>query len=499
MLVDVNSNKIQNYVTLFLIFLFGCFLRFFQLGEKSLWTDELVVIANAVNLVDIEAFFTHAQSDDLPKFYSLIFKFWLRLGDSEFAMRGLSALFGCMTILVTYSLTRLFFDTKISLTAAFLTAISPFLLIYDREIRMYSLFAMFSLISSYLFIQAFRENKKSWWILYAVINILNMYTHYYAVLILGVQWLFFLIRIRQGQVILKAWITANAAIALSFVFRMPALIQDVAYHAPWALPRERFPFIFAKNVVEFFYVFFSFSAGQTILPWNPAAILVCLAVFACVGVALRKGIDYSDDALYLILLIIVPIIVGNIFRISMPRYFLFAAPVFFILIARGLWLIPQKTNIAAAVIISLIWGYGLVNYYQNKQFHIMAHVDPWREAAHFLKEKVQKDEELVIVGIGVIPLGHYYGETLPAFSEDQVIEKAKEVDEKGIKKVWLVYTYQEEYENWRQAQRLLSTNYSVIDGEKWMHDPDSHIKKKFFRRNFSPYRIVAELYERKGL
>ncbi len=497
MSMDTSWNTKRIYLVLFSILLIGGCLRFYQLGEKSLWTDELVVISNAVNLVDIKSFLAHTRGDDLPRFYSLLFKFWMFLGDSEFTMRTLSVIFGCLSILVTYAVCRLFFDIKTSLSAAFLTAISPFLLIYDREIRMYSLFALFSLLSTYFFIRSLREDRKGLWIFYTVINVLNIYTHYYAFLVLGVQGLFVVLRFRDYKKILKPWIVANGIIALAFTIRLSAFIQDVAYHAPWALPRERFPFVFGKHVVEFFYIFFSLSAGQTILPWNPLAVLICLAVFACFAVAVKKGISFSQDTLYLVMLVFIPVVIGIVFRISMPRYFIFAAPVFFMLIARGFWLLPKKVMVITALIIVTGWSYGIANYYQNKQFHIMAHVDPWREAAQFLKENVKNNEEIVGIGIGVVPLRHYYGSSVPGFSGEALIKKVRELDEAGTGKVWLVYTYREEYENWLKSRDILSKNYSVLSEKRWAHDPDFALKKKFFKRTFAPYRIAAELYERK--
>jgi 4-amino-4-deoxy-L-arabinose transferase-like glycosyltransferase len=495
--MDMSWRSKRVYFFLVLILLLGTFLRLYQLGEKSLWTDELVVMENAAQIVGIKSFLEHTRGDDLPRFYSLLFKFWMHFGKSEFTMRILSVIFGCLSILVVYALSRLFFVTKTSLCAAFLTAVSPFLLLYDREIRMYSLFALFSLLSAYLFIRSLRENKKTLWGLYILVNVLNIYTHYYAFLVLGVQWIFVIVRFRDYKRMFTPWIAANSIIALTFAVRLPAFIQDVAYHAPWALPRERFPFIFGKHVVEFFYIFFSFSAGQTILPWNPVAALICLAVLASFVFAMRKGVLFSQAALYLVLLVFVPVTIGIVFRISMPRYFIFAAPILFIFIARGFWLLPKKAMVAVALIIVTGWSYGIANYYQNKQFHIMAHVDPWREVGRFLEQNVTEEAEIVVIGIGVVPLRHYYRESLSGFSGEDLIARVRELDGAGVDKIWLVYTYQEEYKNWLVSRDILSPHYRLSMEKAWVDDPHFALKKKLFRRNFAPYRIAAALYERK--
>lgn len=489
-----SRNKVFSFLLVILVL--GCGLRLYQLGEKSLWTDELVVISNAVSIVDIKSFLAHTRSDDLPKFYSLLFKYWMMLGKSEFTMRTLSVVFGCFLIIITYALSRLFFDTKTSIYAALLTATSPFLLIYDREIRMYSLFALLSTLSTYIFIRSLRENKNVLWVLYAIVNIINVYTHYYALLVIAVQWLFVGIRFRNYKMSLKPWIAANAFIFIAFAVRLAAFIQDVAFFAPWAMHRERYPFIFGKHIVEFFYILFSFSVGQTILPWNPVAVVLFISVLICLIVAMKKGINFAQDHLYLVLLIIIPMVIGIAFRIAMPRYFIFIAPVFFIFVARGIFMFSQKVIFAMVLMITIGWGYGISNYYNNKQFHIMAHVDPWRDVARFLKGNISAGDEVVGIGLGVVPLSHYYGGTIPGFSEKEVIEKVRDLAGAGKKRIWLIYTYQEEYEYWLKSCEILEKDYRVVTDNKWAYDPDFEIKKKLFRKAFVPYRIAARLYER---
>jgi hypothetical protein len=279
--------------------------------------------------------------------------------------------------------------------------------------------------------------------------------------------------------------------------RVSAFISDVGYFAPWAIPRERFPFVFGKEFIEFFYIFFSLSVGQTILPWNLCAVPIFLAVLVCFVIAIRKGISFSQDTLYLLLLIYLPIIVGLVFRISLPRYFTFIAPVFFILVARGFWLLPKRIMMIGALVILFGWSFGLTNYYNNKEFHFMGNVDPWREVAHFLRENVKENEVLYCLGLGVIPLRHYYNSSMPGLGGEELINNLGSLGESGRERIWLIYTYQEEYENWLKARDMLSRNYSIILEKKWAKDPDFELKKRFFKKNFSPYRIVAELYERK--
>ena len=161
-------------------------------------------------------------------------------------------------------------------------------------------------------------------------------------------------------------------------------------------------------------------------------------------------------------------------------------------------MLPKKVMVITALIIGTGWTYGIANYYQNKQFHIMAHVDPWREVAQFLKENVKNNEEIVGIGIGVVPLRHYYEGPVPGFSGEGLIAKVRELDEVETERIWLVYTYREEYENWLKSRDILGKSYKTLIDKKWAHDPDFAMKEKFFKRNFTPYRVAAALYERKN-
>ncbi len=491
--------KIKNiYIILFGIICLGALSRFYQLGEKSLWTDELVTVTNSAKIVNLTTFLAHTPEDDLPKFYSLLLKFWISMGTSEFFMRSLSVIFGILSILAVYFLSRLFFDQRVSLTAAFFTAFSPFLLLYDREIRVYSLFTLLSLLSTYFFIRSIRQNKKSLWVIFTIVNILNIYTHTYAFLTIGVQWLYLLIQNRSYRNIIKPWLIVNTVSLLFFMVRILSFIKDIVYFAPWAIPRERFPLVFGKEIVDFFYNFFSFSVGQTILPWNLIVVPALFIIISCFILTFIKKIPLSRERLYLLLLLFLPLAIGILFRISLPRYFMFIAPVFFIFVAAGLWMLPKKAMAVGALVIILVWGYGIRNYYANKEFHFMGNVDPWRQIGTFLKENVGKNETLYCLGLGIVPLRYYYNDPILNLGDPKLVEKLQNLDKSSVKRLWIIFTYQEEYDNWLKICGILDgRGYKVILEEKWGEDPDYKLKRNFFKKNFLPYRIVVQLYERK--
>ena len=71
--------------------------------------------------------------------HPLLLQVWLRLfGTSEFAARSFSVLCGIATILLIYQIGRDAFDARTGVWAAWLAALSPILIVYSREARMYA-------------------------------------------------------------------------------------------------------------------------------------------------------------------------------------------------------------------------------------------------------------------------------------------------------------------------------------------------------------------------
>ena len=58
--------------------------------------------------------------------YYVLLHGWIALGDSEFTVRALSAIFAVATIPVVYGLTRRIFRGRAALTAALLLALNSF-------------------------------------------------------------------------------------------------------------------------------------------------------------------------------------------------------------------------------------------------------------------------------------------------------------------------------------------------------------------------------------
>ena len=137
-----------------LILLLATGLRFYQLDAQSFWNDE----GNSARLSErsLDLIIEGTASDIHPPLYYLLLRGWRELvGESEFGLRSLSAFAGVLTVAGVMGLAsvvgkRLTVNGK-RLTvgvAGLVTAVSPPLIYYSQEARMYSLLAMWTVLST---------------------------------------------------------------------------------------------------------------------------------------------------------------------------------------------------------------------------------------------------------------------------------------------------------------------------------------------------------------
>ncbi len=129
-----------------LILLIAAALRLHFLGHQSLWNDE----GNSLRLAQrpVDALVQAAAEDIHPPGYYLVLKAWHTLtGDSEFALRALSAFAGLLTVACVYALGKRLFSPGVGLIAAGLLAINSFNVYYSQEARMYAVLTLFAAAS----------------------------------------------------------------------------------------------------------------------------------------------------------------------------------------------------------------------------------------------------------------------------------------------------------------------------------------------------------------
>jgi 4-amino-4-deoxy-L-arabinose transferase-like glycosyltransferase len=155
-------------------------MRLYGLGEWSLWEDEETTI-----------FFSHHPERRFPRVFPVFFILlgWLYdiTGVSVLAGRLLAAVFGMLSLTLTYLIARRFAGERVALAALVLVAISPGHLFWSQSIRYYTLALCLQLTSIWLLLEATKRSKPVLSMAATIALALAVATHISAMLLLPVQ------------------------------------------------------------------------------------------------------------------------------------------------------------------------------------------------------------------------------------------------------------------------------------------------------------------------
>jgi mannosyltransferase len=180
------TNTVAIIVILLAITALALFLRMIFLAQESFWGDELASVRRAE--LDWPSFWALIRGRPAMTLYYILLRFWIPLGDSEFTVRILSVIPAVATVPVIYLLGKRLFDARIGLIAALLLAINAFHIQYSQEARSYSLLVLLVTLSSLFLVRGMeRPSSGGNWAGYVVANILAVFAHPFALLVIAAQ------------------------------------------------------------------------------------------------------------------------------------------------------------------------------------------------------------------------------------------------------------------------------------------------------------------------
>lgn len=190
---------------LVLILLIGAFLRFYRVGNQSLWTDEIsgAVIASSKVSEILSRNLSPDKADILveePPLQYILMHYSMKLSENEFMIRLPSVLFGILSILAIFFVARLFYGNSTAMLSSFLLSISLYHILYSQEARGYSAHIFFSLLSFFFMWKAATRGDIRSWIGFSFSTTLNIYSHYSAFQVFAVESLIFALIIFKDQI-----------------------------------------------------------------------------------------------------------------------------------------------------------------------------------------------------------------------------------------------------------------------------------------------------------
>jgi mannosyltransferase len=345
-----------------MIVLLGAGLRFWGLGSTSLWYDEVVTmqVARTAGPAALVERLDQIDGTRAP-LHPLVLQAWLRVfGSSDLAGRSFSALCGLGTLAVIYFLGRQAFDESTGRWAAWLAAVCPPLVYYSQEARMYAWLVLLCCASWLVFLSFRTSARPAQCLIYWLILTSLVYSHPLALFMVAAHGLSYLLVRPYLRLTLKWWLTIQAAVIASI---MPWLGRYMDHGTDYPMPRYSIRFLAAVPieyiggnsvvlVICVATILFGVLSRRHAEPWswlavsNPAENLV-FATWATVPPLLMFLYSYLAQPIF-----------------GPPRYHLYIAPAYLILLAHGLSRLPTAIRwplVATALGLSLFL---LQNYHQ---------------------------------------------------------------------------------------------------------------------------------------
>lgn len=279
---SVTSLLLRNWTLLFVIASLMTFALAMVLSIGwSVWFDEgysIMVAQRPIHeLISLTAVDAH------PPLYYLYLKLWAGVfGWSELSLRASSAVVGAVGVFFMLLILRKLFSTKTALVSSFFIIAAPFLLRYDYEIRMYALVTCIGMIATWVLLRATESpnTAKKWWIGYAALVAVGMYTLYMSVVIwlAHLAWLVWQSKadgLRFKQIARQPYVAAYLAAVLVFLPWIPTVISQLTSSA---LP----PYMSAMTATAMMNII-SMSMSYTIIwqigAWISVGIVLALILF----------------------------------------------------------------------------------------------------------------------------------------------------------------------------------------------------------------------------
>jgi hypothetical protein len=355
--------------TLITLTLVAFLLRAPHLDAQSLWRDEVDVIRLAGESTSQWAQQLGRAGFNGP-LYHLVMQGWLSLaGESEFALRYLSLCFGVLAIPLVYRAGKRLVGRQAAVMAAALVAISPYLVWYSQDAKMYTTVTALTLLGMVCLLEALATGQLRWWAGFLLFASLSLYVHILSVLMIPVYAAAFLVArpLPQGQ-----WRRGLIAFGLLTLPYLPLAI--------WQLPLmldtydTGHPFYPINQVLSL--LFNLYARGLAMVgSW----VVVAGFVFAMLGglfLSVRKEpgrgtTGYRPSVpggsrwrLFLLIWLLLPILL--VYLISLrapvfePRYLIYLTPAFYLLTGLGIVALSRLFWVAAGLALCIVLSFNLL-------------------------------------------------------------------------------------------------------------------------------------------
>ncbi len=455
--------------------------RIVALDAQGLWRDE----------VDQWRFALQPWGEMLRNFtragwngplYSPLMRVWITLtGESVFAMRYFSLLWGVMSVALLYVLVKRLLDERSSAWSALLLALSPYMVYYAQEIKMYTWVPALVLLALYALDYACVRPGRGVWATVLIATSLAFYSHLLAALLIPVEILWFWLHPRRRK---DAWFGGAITLALLTLPYLPML----RWIAPLLLAEREtgYPSYSLRQMTATLFGGWTLGVTQSLsggpLPLYIALFLGLMALLGMVALSFRKRFTVLTR---LWLWMLVPLLLLWLISLRGPiftdRYLIWTAPAFYVLAGTGLATIHGFRRWSIVILLLHVLSLNGVGLYRQV---IVPTKPQFQLAARYIDVSRAPDELLLFQ----IPYNHhvvgYYVEAMLDPWEEAPFTNWRQEDgsyhvympyvdkemtslTSGYAGVWLVYSEVALWDERELVKQWLDTHWQLADQQAY--------------------------------
>ncbi len=456
---------------IFITIIFSLGISAFSLYNQSIRLDESQSIWVATK--SARGILEFMSQDVHPPLYNLLLHFWVIIfGTNVIFSRSLSLLFFLLTLPALFVLAK---EAANNRSVAYLTVIlfslSPFVLWFSQETRMYMLFTFIGTLNQIFFLRVFRSETKTSKVGYVLTTIVGLYTHYFFLLLIFTEVLYFLFKKRENLLEIIKFLSLLALAFIAFVpWAFYVYLQGSAKSAQPILPPPNVYNIF-QTLTSFLFGFPSGNLQAILISLWPLVLVFFLLIFTNRRKLSVEGFDYFITITFTP--IAIAFVVSFLRPIFLPRYLIFVLPTLFFIIAYTLVNFPKKLTgfLAGILLISMAGLLILQNFSATTPVK-----EDYQGATHYLNQTVTpKDIVAVSAPFTIYPIEFYYtgkarlttipewdryqsGPT-PSFTEELLVNQTNKL-KLVYERLFVVLSYDQGYE--KRIVNYLDGHFALV-------------------------------------
>lgn len=359
---------------------------FINAPRASIWFDE--AFSTYIAQFSFWDIARYTAVDVHPPLYYWLLKVWsMVFGTTPLAYRSLSIVLALAVIAAAFFFARRLFGRKVAWVSLLFLTLSPMLVRYADEARMYTMSALIVVGATQLLMKATQTKQRNYWVWYGVLVSLGMWTHYFTALAWLAHWVWWACMRRQKgdsfkvlwkKIFTKEWVTAYAVAVglflpwLVVMVRQLGIVQGGGF---WIGP------VGVDTVNNYFTNVFYYLEHAQVQSWQALALIVVVVTLIVTLPKAYRALTASEKRSFLLIASLAWVPPVLLFIVSLPplrssfveRYLVPSVVIFMIFMAVVFVAGTRRLKpVSRALPILLVAGmmiFGITNVYKYGNFN----------------------------------------------------------------------------------------------------------------------------------